>query len=310
MRPHRRRSAPCTPIVSMPNSLDRAAEPPPRRWLARWRRIGGGGCLGGRLRRCAIDRSCLSTAAQTMRRGDQCCSGVCRRKRCRTAPNQGTCTIRQNQCVDPYPGLGVQRPRRLRLLRDDRRRQLLRRGRPLRRLRDRRRLRADRTAGRILRPLRGRSLLRRRCRNRLHPAMPEPGALSDRVETLRARNRFDRRANRGRCLGRIDVRCDGARLGHAIPPSRSRGRGRRPPCRVARSVRSWRRRSRPRSTRRPAPGMASRAGAPRNAAPGCAINARAARRRAKELARPGRTRARQAPPGSATSRAARCAPAS
>lgn len=33
------------------------------------------------------------------RRDNQCCSGVCRQKTCRRAPNQGTCTIRKNVCT-------------------------------------------------------------------------------------------------------------------------------------------------------------------------------------------------------------------
>lgn len=33
------------------------------------------------------------------RRGNQCCSGVCRRGKCRPAPLQGTCTIRKDTCA-------------------------------------------------------------------------------------------------------------------------------------------------------------------------------------------------------------------
>jgi hypothetical protein len=33
------------------------------------------------------------------RRGDQCCSGVCRRGKCRPAPGQGTCTTERNVCA-------------------------------------------------------------------------------------------------------------------------------------------------------------------------------------------------------------------
>jgi hypothetical protein len=222
MRPRQRRSA-CRATRSFRcrDSLDPAAEPAPRRWLARWRRIGHGGCLGGTVRRRAVDRSRLSQAAPIMR--------ARRSMLLRCLPPQALPNRAQpgNLHDPPKPmrrslsRLGVQRPRRLRLPGDDRRRQFLRRRRHLRVLPDRRRLRADRTARRRLRPFRGRSLLWRRCGNRLHPAMPDPGAISDRVDELRARNRLDRRANRGRRHGRIDVRCDGARLGQAIPPSRA-----------------------------------------------------------------------------------------
>lgn len=32
------------------------------------------------------------------KRDTQCCSGICRKKRCRRAPSQGTCTIRKDTC--------------------------------------------------------------------------------------------------------------------------------------------------------------------------------------------------------------------
>ncbi|MDQ3695349.1 MAG: hypothetical protein M3464_17225 [Chloroflexota bacterium] len=32
------------------------------------------------------------------KRGTQCCSGICRKKKCRPAPQQGTCTIRKDTC--------------------------------------------------------------------------------------------------------------------------------------------------------------------------------------------------------------------
>jgi hypothetical protein len=32
------------------------------------------------------------------KRGNQCCSGLCKGKKCRRAPGQGTCTIRKDRC--------------------------------------------------------------------------------------------------------------------------------------------------------------------------------------------------------------------
>ncbi|HEX5499441.1 MAG TPA: hypothetical protein VFX03_09450 [Thermomicrobiales bacterium] len=65
--------------------ISRAASPRPQR----------GGCRG-------TGKSC--------KHGGQCCSGVCRHKKCRAAPSQGTCTIEISQCVDPYPASACNGP--------------------------------------------------------------------------------------------------------------------------------------------------------------------------------------------------------
>ncbi len=57
-----------------------------------------GGALAG-LTNQATAAGCLQEG-EDCRRGRQCCSGLCKRRRCRRAPDQGICTIRKNTCRD------------------------------------------------------------------------------------------------------------------------------------------------------------------------------------------------------------------
>ena len=45
-------------------------------------------------------KRCLKSG-EACKRGKQCCSGLCKQKKCRQAPGQGNCTIRRNFCADP-----------------------------------------------------------------------------------------------------------------------------------------------------------------------------------------------------------------
>jgi hypothetical protein len=74
-----------------------------RRWLTRravvrtWLGAAGIAVVGTAERSLAA--RCLA-AGEECRRGRQCCSGRCRRRRCRPASGQGTCSIRKNTCRD------------------------------------------------------------------------------------------------------------------------------------------------------------------------------------------------------------------
>jgi hypothetical protein len=87
----------------------------PRRRV--WRGLAGGALaallphfgkpLPAAARETAAKR-CLKEG-KSCKRGTQCCSGVCRKKKCRRATGQGLCTIRQDLCrtSQPGPGCGV-----------------------------------------------------------------------------------------------------------------------------------------------------------------------------------------------------------
>jgi hypothetical protein len=51
----------------------------------------------------ATAKDCLKPG-KDCKRSNQCCSGLCRRRKCRRAPGQGSCTREQNQCVDGTNG--------------------------------------------------------------------------------------------------------------------------------------------------------------------------------------------------------------
>ena len=65
-----------------------------------------GGALAVVLARTGMTEAAAQDAAaapclregKACQRANQCCSGVCRRGKCRTAPGQGTCTIRRDTC--------------------------------------------------------------------------------------------------------------------------------------------------------------------------------------------------------------------
>lgn len=55
---------------------------------------------GADAREAAGSRRRCRTQGDDCRGGKQCCSGVCRKRRCRQAPNQGRCTIERDACRD------------------------------------------------------------------------------------------------------------------------------------------------------------------------------------------------------------------
>lgn len=58
---------------------------------------------GGREVREAAAKSCLKERKRCKRDG-QCCSGICKKRKCRRAPTQRTCTIRKNVCESGAAG--------------------------------------------------------------------------------------------------------------------------------------------------------------------------------------------------------------
>ncbi|HEU5431485.1 MAG TPA: hypothetical protein VFU81_07475 [Thermomicrobiales bacterium] len=76
--------------------------------------VGAGAVASGvQVARAAPGRSrpaACRKPGKSCKHGGQCCSGVCQHKKCRTAPNQGTCTLKQNQCVDAYPASACNGP--------------------------------------------------------------------------------------------------------------------------------------------------------------------------------------------------------
>lgn len=80
-----------------------AGAAPSRRHLMR---LLAGAALAGVAARIAPAGSGAQTASaarclgdkKACKRDSQCCSGVCRTKKCRSAPGQGTCTIRKDVC--------------------------------------------------------------------------------------------------------------------------------------------------------------------------------------------------------------------
>jgi hypothetical protein len=89
-------------------TLALSAGSPSRRHLLRGV---AGGALGAALARfgLAVEPAAAAKCAgnnKACKRGSQCCSGICRKKKCKLAPQQGTCTIRQDACEQGGIGFG------------------------------------------------------------------------------------------------------------------------------------------------------------------------------------------------------------